>query len=459
MKTWPTSSVNSLYFSSSGGTNSFTNETSINAVFDGRLGVNTMTGGFASNTFWANANDTINPGGSNVTFGLVNNVNHADLAAQGSLAAVLNNDGTLSLCGPGGVGFKLAGNWQDINSSVAETFHATGTVTMESALGDIPFPTGALGMNIFTAPDNTTGAGVVTSMSSAGLPFVNLTSIPSLNSLANELGLNVSVPNVSWGIDLGSNLNVGVPVNPGVPYCFASINSGFTVSLGGASVSTPGGASLAIVIDPADPSVEVSANLNSGFAVGASAHGWIPFIPVSQPSAISGGLYGHLYGLATFPLGDYPVTVTGSTVINLDANNTGHVLGISGNIFSELIHGKLSLSALAEQPAGQRRQLSGRGRLQRRRAGPVRGHAGGQPPERQRYHRPALLHRRLDCLGQRRRPELARDGRSGQRGARRRFHGPARRVHHRQQRRPRRRGHQRPRPGELRYHGRCQPRR
>jgi hypothetical protein len=348
-KTWSRSSVASLYFSSGGGTDTFTNYSNIDATFDGRGGVTTMTGGSGKNTFFTDGDDRINPNGTqNTTFGLVNNLTQADLAAQGAFAASLSVDHTtLTLSGPGGAGFRLAGNWQDITLTSPTThdiIRTAGTVTMKSPLGDIPIPTGAAGISFTLAPSNFTGAGVVNAISIASFPLMVNTSGP-FAALSNELGLNVSLPDVSWGISLGSNLgNLNVPVNPGVPYLYASVNTGFSIQLGnGPSISSSGGKSMAIAIDPSDPSIVVRYN---DFAAGGSLNGRIPFTPVTQPSGFSDTIYGQLYGAGSIDLGEYPATISGSAVINLDPNHTGHVLGISGDTFHQLLTGKLKASQL-----------------------------------------------------------------------------------------------------------------
>jgi hypothetical protein len=218
-----------------------------------------------------------------------------------------------------------------------------------TALGSLPFvvPT-ATPLLVDYSPDSVTASeGVVTNISLSGIPNLSLNSTGPLKTLSSELGLNVSLPSVTWGIDLGSNLgDLNLPVNAGVPYFYASIGTGFSASFGGASVSSEG-QSLAFAFDPADPSVAVRIG---SFAVGGSLKGEIPFTPWAQPTAAKQPIFGNLYGEANDiqPDPEIPITLSGAIAINLDAKNTGHPLGISGNTFSELLDGKESFGQLAK---------------------------------------------------------------------------------------------------------------
>src|SRR5262249_33904359 len=139
--------------------------------------------------------------------------------------------------------------------------------------------------------------------------------------------------------------STGLPLASGVPYLYASLNSGASFTFGnGASVSTSGGKSMSIAIDPTDPSVMMAYN---GFAIGASLQGRIPFTPVSQPTAMTTPLYGNIFGTGTVQIGDLPISVTGAVDINLDVNHTGSPLGISGNTLKQLLTGNESFETLA----------------------------------------------------------------------------------------------------------------
>ncbi len=353
-KSWSSSSISSILFESGSGNDSFTNTTNYPDQFYGGSGFTTMAGGTNRNVYFTNGNDNIVPSGKqNMTFGLIKNLTPAELAAQGTLAASLSGDHkTLTLSGPGGAGFSLIGNWNDnATSSNADTFTAVGTVNspieLASALGNIPIVTGPNGITITTSADSWIGAGAVTNISLTGLPNLGVnTSTGIFGTISNELGLSLSLPNISWGIQLGSGLsNTGLPLNNGVPYLYASLNSGASFTFGnGASVSTSGGKSMSIAIDPSDPSVMMAYN---GFAIGASLQGRIPFTPVSQPTANTNPLYGNIYGTGTIQLGDLPVSITGAVDMNLDVNHTGHPWGISGNTLQQLLSGKVSLPQVA----------------------------------------------------------------------------------------------------------------
>jgi hypothetical protein len=348
-KRWHDPDVQQIHFVGGGGTDYFANTTSIPTQADGRGSHATLIGGSGDNTFWIDGNDTIVPGsGNNVTYGLAGGrLTTAELGAKGQLAVSLSGQ-TLTLSGPGGAGFQIVGNWAQSGEGTASTFAASGSLTLKSALGNIPLvvPAAAPLTVNYSADNMSVNEGVVTNITLSGIPDLSVNGTGLLKSLSKEAGLDVSLPSVSWGIELGSSLATPeFPVNAGVPYLYASAGNGFSVTFGGAGVSTEGD-TLNVAFDPADPSVVVQVG---NFAAGASIKGYIPFTPVNQPSAAAGKqIFGNLFGEATdIQLGALPVTVSGSVVLNLDANNDGKLLGISGNTFSNVLRGKENLASLA----------------------------------------------------------------------------------------------------------------
>lgn len=137
-KTWDSASVKSLLFSAGGGTDTFVNNTILEAEFNGKGGSATMTGGFGRNTFWTDGDDPLLPRGvNNVTFGFANSafgrLSPEELGARGSLGVSLFKN-QLFVTGPGGAGFRIAGNWKS-DGAAAETFTASGTMALMTPWG------------------------------------------------------------------------------------------------------------------------------------------------------------------------------------------------------------------------------------------------------------------------------------------------------------------------------------
>jgi hypothetical protein len=347
MKTFFSSDVQKVRFVGGGGMDYFKNYTNLPVEADGRGSMATLIGGSGDDTFWIDGNDTVDPGaGNNVTYGLAfGRLTPAELEATGQLAASLNGS-TLTLSGPGGAGFQIVGNWVRTGAANVSSFTASGHLTLKSALGDIPFvaaPAAPLTIQ-FAADGLFSSEGVVTGIKLSGIPDLSVNGTGPLATLSNELGLNVSLPSVSWGLKLGSDLDsLDLPVDAGVPYLYATVNTGFTATFGSARVSTSGD-KLSFAFDPADPSVAARVG---EFAVGGSIKGYIPFTPVAQPSGASDPIFGNLYGAGAIQLGELPVSLKGSVVIDLDANDDGKILGMSGNTFSKVLQGQQSLASLA----------------------------------------------------------------------------------------------------------------
>jgi len=359
-KAYNLSAVQKIQFTGGGGRDGFENDTAIAMEADGRGSHAKLVGGSGSNTFLVDSNDSIVPGtgpnANNVTYGLVGGHLYANgLQATGPLAVSLSlnprnplgPNKILTLSGPGGAGFQITGTWVRSGAGDSSTFTASGTLTLKSALGNISLavPKATPLTVSYKADPDVPNAGVVTSATLSGIPNLSLNSTGLLKNLSNELGLTVQLPGVSWGTALGSDLaDLNLPVDSGVPYLYASVSSGFSASFGGAAVSTKG-ETLAFVFDPADPSVAVRIG---NFAVGGSIKGYIPFTPWAQPTAVNEHIIGNLFGEAdNIPLGDLPITLSGSVVLNLDAQGTGNPLAISGNTFSKLLKGQVNLTSLA----------------------------------------------------------------------------------------------------------------
>jgi hypothetical protein len=174
----------------------------------------------------------------------------------------------------------------------------------------------------------------------------------SLNSLSSQFGMSFSTPGVGWGLALGKDLHsLNAPLLDDVPYFYMRSDSGATASLGNMSVSTPGSHTMEVVFDPGDPMVYVSYD---DYAGGVSFHGDLPYVPNLLPTGQSDpGIFGQIYAAGSVDLGELPVSLSGSMVLNLDANHDGHYLGLSnnsqlnGSLIGNLLTGNTSVSQLA----------------------------------------------------------------------------------------------------------------
>src|SRR6185436_17836053 len=123
--------------------------------------------------------DRINARGiNNVTFGMTNPAIRAltaeELGAQGMMGASLFKNTYLTLSGPGGAGFRILGNWKS-DGAAAETFTGSGSMTLETALGNIPFVVSSSApLTIRTSADSWAKAGVVTDITLSGLPDLSV---------------------------------------------------------------------------------------------------------------------------------------------------------------------------------------------------------------------------------------------------------------------------------------------
>jgi hypothetical protein len=292
--------------------------------------------------------------GPKLTFGLIPGTPTPDqLAATGNLAASLSGN-AVTINGPSGIGFQLLGHWIDmVAPNGSHTFTAYDGVTLHtvSGLRDIVLKTGAP----VTVTTQGLGLGVdggeLASISWAGIPLNSDDPTSPFRQLGSQYGLSVSTGGTNWGIKLGGDLgSLGVPLNPGVPYLYYSSTSGNGVSFGNVTVSPSNSQSFSVAVDPADPSVMVESN---GFGFGASLKGEIPYIPTNLPDGIADPrIYGNVYFTGSVDLGELPASVTGSVVIDLDANNDGRFCGLTRQTLQGVLNGKTSLTAALGAEAG-----------------------------------------------------------------------------------------------------------
>ena len=292
----------------------------------------------------------------------------AALDETGPMYAFLQGQ-TLSITGPSGYGFAITGNWQQSTARlkskpalVTSTYTVTGSLTLQTAVGPMPFDVPAT----FT---------VTTIASTFGNVFGAVQTIQgelegSLNGFTDpfaaqyqKLGASVrlNTPKSDWQIELGSQLiaDRGITqVLSGVPYLTTAAAPKGHIQFGNNSFDIPLVDRLArdkpfFVIEPADPMLYTSFpgvtnydNVIKDFALAVSANGRIPFVSLHAPT-IPGidpldRFFGHVFVTDTFKIkvGGVPVSIDGAITVNLDANGDGQFLAGSGNA-SQLFHGDL----------------------------------------------------------------------------------------------------------------------
>ena len=182
----------------------------------------------------------------------------------------------------------------------------------------------------------------------------------ALNSVSSNYGLSVQVPTSGLQYTTFTTANepqaiesLGLPLRDGVTYYSLYSSSVLGASFGGITAGpSVGQGSLAVVVDPADPCVYVSAGKGTSFQFGVSTHGLIPFVPhASNYTGVrfSGQLWGSVQGL---PVGDLPVSVSGDITINLNGTVNGTPLSIGKNASSLFTPGGLTQVDLKQIDVG-----------------------------------------------------------------------------------------------------------
>ena len=263
--------------------------------------------------------------------------------------ALQNNDGTevtvslvglpeygdtsVLLTGPTGIGFELNGEWTVTSAgNGGETFSGSN-VQMETVVG--PIPLGNVTLNAGADARDIFGTGPLESASGGIFHATNwLFNNPVINLFNEATGLEfnsniIEDEDFNFGLKLGSDLraddlkNFDAPLNPAVPYFFATFNpEPNQVSLGDVSISPTGSqhAQFALAIDPTDPFFWISGEINGkGGSIGWSSRGRIPFEPAKRPTAIPAtvSVYGNVYGSVKFPFKKV-FEFEGNAVLDLD---------------------------------------------------------------------------------------------------------------------------------------------
>jgi hypothetical protein len=281
----------------------------------------------------------------------------AKLSFQGGgLYAYLDPTNTvLTLDGPTGRGFQIGGHFTETtttplnNNLSTSTITATGTVTLESALGNIPLPLPP-GAQLVVSTTANGYNGLFGEVSSAEIQFPYQSLVSTLVSpfdstlgnyanVANQalsyLGTDTAIagPSINLGVGLGAaiqSLDSSAPVNPAVPYLYFVAQTGIQAQAGQVNVSY-GAYTGSIVVDPADPSLYVhvaGTPVVADVSFGISQHGYIPFTPLNAPSGFQGQtLYGDVFFSGTLDLNALtedlvPLTVTGTYDINFNTQGS-----------------------------------------------------------------------------------------------------------------------------------------
>jgi hypothetical protein len=292
------------------------------------------------------------------------------LNKSGGAIDVWLSGGVLDVAGPVGHGFGVRGNWQQTvtgsGATAASTYHATGTLYLETALGELAMPLpGGMTFTV-TAKPGQWGQDFGELNQISGATSLSLIGLLNYFNKPIGLGLSATLPQLSWGVALGGDLTAtgaamkGAPLDAAIPYLYYSFSTGSSVSLSfggikasaklGPGVPRPG---INLAADPADPFLYVGVSgLNPipSFAVGYSREGLIPFTPKAMPAHYQGQITGNVYlnisGISLTDAGvPLPVSLSGDLTINTDPNHTGKFLGGAFGNVSDLV------AALHQSPA------------------------------------------------------------------------------------------------------------
>ncbi len=292
--------------------------------------------------------------------------NPALLDEEGPMFAWLEGD-TLSVTGPTGYGFALIGNWVH---TVIEVGIRTGltrsqftladnsTVTLRSALGDIPLGVVTSPVRINTAANRWDGVFGEVQGSSIGVD-IGLPLGEIADAIGDRFGLDFEAIDFrdTWEIRLGGSIARQTrfrQVIAGVPYFVYNNVAEVRVSFGATTV-TPRRLTALLVINPADPSY--GARLTDSSLPGnpptwhVSFNGMVPNRPDLTPSAESGAagltdFYGHVFATWEVPIVSPLLGLfwLGEATVDLDADDDGEWLGGAGNAH-QLLRGDLGEAA------------------------------------------------------------------------------------------------------------------
>jgi hypothetical protein len=366
---WSAADVQRIAFTGGPGNDRFENDTDLPSRSTGGLGNDTLRGGFGDDVFVGSPGRDVytgNGGGDllvrngyrvdftdrsdkNAVVGVfTGRLSPAELKAAGDLDVWLDGD-RLWFNGPTGAGFALRSDgWESDAGGSQINFKTSAAVTLESAWGDIPLPTGGLALSVNATPTRVAGVGVFDSVSWGGrdVTFSSPTG-EYATQLENLTGGDVGLPNMSWGIALGADIDDdAAPLNPAVPYLFATAGSGYSFGYENVSVSPDYTYQGTFAFAPGDGTIYAGITglpLIGDFAIGVSTNGYLPYTPARIPVGTTDpNIYGHFYVRGQVSLDDagVPVALGGELLLDLDANDDGTLVGgaLNADRVTTLVH-------------------------------------------------------------------------------------------------------------------------
>ena len=268
-----------------------------------------------------------------------------DVSALAASPAVIFNCSDSSQDAECTLQLRLPGNTQPIvlsalSANVTQSgtgYHFASSVTIKTPVGDIPLTEADLLVSIGGSDQS------VAIQGTASLPFPKLGFLKDANITQSGT--------VIVGIDSGANLEqLGAHLNPDQSYLVFHFDQGLSGSVGPMKITAPGGHSATLVLDPADPyfyiggsgfagagtfgvefcdTPEACQKTGEDYGFGISLNGQIPFQP-DRPELLFPDfadalqdMRGHVVLDGTIPLGDLPLSITGSAVVNIDTDNDG----------------------------------------------------------------------------------------------------------------------------------------
>lgn len=304
-------------------------------------------------------NPTFNGGnGDDVVLGLnaaMTNSNirltERDLSQSGDMTAALSGN-LVTITGPSGIGLQLIGSWRTERDRII----STGNVIMKTAIGDMTVASASTPITIELTPMRYRGLlsdvpgyashdsyGTVKQVLWTGLPLNTSTGPFSDFATRTGINMNISTPGLKWGLAMGDDLGSYLaPLNPAVPYFFASAGTDFMVNYGGVGYgpSISGGTNyLTVIADLNDPFIYAKVG---NFGIAGSLKGYIPFDPWAAPDYQQNKIYGNLYGTGAVTLGGLPINLSGNAVLDLDANNDGVWVGVSNQTWQQVMSNPIS---------------------------------------------------------------------------------------------------------------------
>jgi len=190
-----------------------------------------------------------------------------------------------------------------------------------------------------------------------GLYFTGFRGEAIINLPQEGLMQNFDIPGLTAapiGFKKGDEFDTGPyewPVNEDRYYFYYENLNPFPVNMTSSSLENVS----KIAIDPTDPFFFISGDLAgtplgeiSDASIGISAQGLIPFYPKVEINDFPmHSFYGNLYISGNVPLGKYPASFTGETVLSFDSNNnedsdlffsgnsSDFILGLNGTVYFE----------------------------------------------------------------------------------------------------------------------------